>query len=82
MMDLVVGRTEAMAHILGPSLINADGDTAAAETSFIGYLRLPGDDGGSPQMNQLIGGRRPAPTDWRPLDEKNMLNPAPHSSLR
>ncbi len=55
MSGLIAGRTEAMSHILGQSLIKVDGDSAGAETFFIGFFRLPGIDGTPPRMNQLIG---------------------------
>ena len=55
MMDRIVERTEVMSHILGQSLINVDGDTASAETFFIGFFRLPGDEGEPAMMTQLVG---------------------------
>ncbi|MCB2073677.1 MAG: nuclear transport factor 2 family protein [Novosphingobium sp.] len=55
MMDRIVERTEAMAHILGQSLIDVDGDKACAETFFIGFFRLPGGEKEPPVMNQLVG---------------------------
>jgi hypothetical protein len=55
MTALVLGRTEAVSHILGQSLIKVDGDSAVAETFFLGLMRLlPGDDGVS-RLNQLAG---------------------------
>lgn len=55
MMDRIVERTEAMAHILGQSLIEVEGDSAGAETFFIGFFKLPGADGEPARMNQLVG---------------------------
>lgn len=55
MMDRIVERTEAMSHILGQSLIKVDGNTAGAETFFMGFFRLPGEGGGPPRINQLVG---------------------------
>jgi SnoaL-like domain len=55
MTALVVGRTEAVSHILGQSLIKVDGDSAVAETFFLGLMRLlPGEDG-IQRLNQLAG---------------------------
>jgi hypothetical protein len=55
MTDRIVERTEAISHILGQSLIRVDGDTAVAETFFLGLFRLlPGADG-IPRLNQLAG---------------------------
>jgi len=51
----IVERTEAMAHILGQSLIIVDGDSASAETFFIAYFRLPPGGGEPGRVNQLIG---------------------------
>lgn len=51
----IVERTEAMSHILGQSLIKIDGDTAGAETFFVAFFRLPGENDGPPRMNQLVG---------------------------
>jgi len=51
----VLQRTEAASHILGQSLIRVDGDTAGAETFFVGFFRLPGEDGEPPRINQLVG---------------------------
>jgi hypothetical protein len=55
MTNLILERTDAISHILGQSLIRVDGDTAGAETFFVAFMRLPGDDGAPPRMNQLIG---------------------------
>lgn len=55
MTALVVGRTEAVSHILGQSLINVDGDSAVAETFFLGLMRLLPDDNGVARLNQLAG---------------------------
>lgn len=55
MTALITGRTEAVSHILGQSLIKVDGDSARAETFFLGLMRLlPGEDGVS-RLNQLAG---------------------------
>jgi hypothetical protein len=55
MTALILGRTEAVSHILGQSLIKVDGDSAVAETFFLGLMRLlPGEDG-SMRLNQLAG---------------------------
>ncbi len=55
MTALVLGRTEAVSHVLGQSLIKVDGDSAVAETFFLGLMRLlPGDDG-IQKLNQLAG---------------------------
>ncbi len=55
MTALVLGRTEAVSHILGQSLIRVEGDTASAETFFLGLMRLlPGEDGIA-RLNQLAG---------------------------
>jgi SnoaL-like protein len=53
--DLILERTEAISHILGQSLIRVDGETAAAETCFLAFMRLPGQDGAPSRMNQLVG---------------------------
>lgn len=55
MADKIVTRTEAMSHILGQSLINVEGDSATAETFFVGFFKLPGDGDQSARMNQLVG---------------------------
>ncbi|MBY0421688.1 MAG: nuclear transport factor 2 family protein [Parvularculaceae bacterium] len=55
MTKLIEERTEAAWHILGQSIINVDGDRAAAETFFLAYFRLRAADGGAPQLNQLAG---------------------------
>lgn len=55
MADKIVTRTQAMSHILGQSLITVDGNSARAETFFIGFFKLSGDDGEPARMNQLIG---------------------------
>jgi hypothetical protein len=44
-----------MGDRLGQSLITVEGDRAGAETFFVAFMRLPGKDGESPRMNQLIG---------------------------
>ena len=55
MTALVTGRTEAVSHILGQSLIKVQGDKAVAETFFLGLMRLlPREDGAS-RLNQLAG---------------------------
>ena len=54
MVELIHQRTEVVSHILGQSLIKVDGDTAAAETFFLGLMRVHGADG-SPRLNQLAG---------------------------
>ncbi len=55
MMERVLQRTEAAAHVLGQSLIRVEGDRAGAETFFVGFFRLPGEQGEPPRMNQLVG---------------------------
>lgn len=54
MMDNILARTEAIAHILGQSLIVIDGDTARAETFFLGLMRLKPVDGVA-KLNQIAG---------------------------
>jgi hypothetical protein len=54
MTDLIHQRSEVVSHILGQSLIMVDGDTASAETFFLGLMRLPPADG-TPRLNQLAG---------------------------
>jgi hypothetical protein len=55
MTALVLGRTEAVSHILGQSLIKVEGDSAVVETFFLGLMRLlPGEDGAA-RLNQLAG---------------------------
>jgi hypothetical protein len=55
MTDLVLQRSEVVSHILGQSLIKVDGDTAGAETFFLGLMRLPPAADGVPRLNQLAG---------------------------
>jgi hypothetical protein len=55
MIDRVLQRTEAAAHILGQSLIRVDGNSAGAETFFVGFFRVPGESDEPARMNQLIG---------------------------
>jgi hypothetical protein len=55
MTALVTGRTEAVSHILGQSLIKVDGDSAVAETFFLGLMRLHPADDGTMRLNQLAG---------------------------
>jgi hypothetical protein len=47
-------RTDAVWHVLGQSMITVDGDTAGAETFFLGYMRLKPNDGVA-KLNQLAG---------------------------
>jgi hypothetical protein len=47
-------RTEAVWHVLGQSLITVDGDSAGAETFFLGFMRLKPIDGVA-KLNQLAG---------------------------
>ena len=47
-------RTDAVWHVLGQSMIVVDGDTAGAETFFLGFMRLKPIDGIS-KLNQLAG---------------------------
>ncbi len=51
----VLQNTEAASHILGQTLIRVNGETAAAETFFVAFFRLPDAEGEAPRMNQLIG---------------------------
>lgn len=55
MTKLIEERTEAAWHILGQSIINIDGDAAAAETFFLAYFRLRAAEGAAPLLNQLAG---------------------------
>lgn len=55
MTGLVRLRTDAVSHILGQSLIRIDGDTAVAETFFLGLMRLKPDEDGVSRLNQLAG---------------------------
>lgn len=50
----IVERTDAVWHVLGQSLITVDGDSAGAETFFLGFMRLKEIDGVS-KLNQLAG---------------------------
>jgi hypothetical protein len=50
----ILERTEAVWHVLGQSLITIDGDTAGAETFFLGFMRLKPVEGVS-RLNQLAG---------------------------
>ena len=50
----IAARTDAVWHVLGQSVIVVDGDTAGAETFFLGYMRLKPVDGIS-RLNQLAG---------------------------
>ena len=50
----IVERTDAVWHVLGQSVIHVTGDTAAAETFFLGFMRLKPQDGVS-RLNQLAG---------------------------
>ena len=54
MTALMLERSEAVSHILGQSLIRVEGDSAAAETFFLGLMRVAGADG-TPHLNQLAG---------------------------
>jgi len=55
MTGLILERTEAISHVLGQSLIKVEGDSAIAETFFIAFMRLTGEQGIPPRMNQLVG---------------------------
>lgn len=55
MTGLILERTESISHILGQSLIKVNGDTAGAETCFLAFMRIPGQSGAPPRMNQLVG---------------------------
>ena len=55
MCQMVIDTTDTMSHTLGQSLIEVDGDEAAAETYFIA-VALDGEADGRPCCNQL-GGR-------------------------
>ena len=50
----ILERTDAVWHVLGQSMITIDGDTAGAETFFLGFMRLKPVDGVS-RLNQLAG---------------------------
>lgn len=50
----ILERTEAVWHVLGQSIIVVDGDSAGAETFFLGFMRLKPVDGVS-KLNQLAG---------------------------
>ena len=50
----IAERTEAVWRVLGQSLITVDGDTAGAETFFLGFMRLKPVDGVA-RLNQLAG---------------------------
>lgn len=50
----ILERTDAVWHMLGQSTIVVDGDTAGAETFFLGFMRLKPVDGLS-KLNQLAG---------------------------
>lgn len=54
MTAIMLDRSEAVWHVLGQSLIKVDGDSASAETFFLGYMRVRGQDG-APRLNQLAG---------------------------
>lgn len=54
MTKVILNYSEVISHILGQSLINIDGDTAVAETFFIGFFQVAGTDG-TPRFNQLVG---------------------------
>lgn len=54
MTAIMLERSEAVWHVLGQSLIAVDGDTAGAETFFLGFMRVRGQDG-EPRLNQLAG---------------------------
>jgi ketosteroid isomerase-like protein len=54
MTDLMLKRTDAASHILGQSLIEVDGDAAAAETFFFALFHIPSEDGPA-RLNQLAG---------------------------
>lgn len=55
MTGLILERTDAIWHVLGQSLINVEGDQAAAETFFLAQMSLPAKDGERPRINQLSG---------------------------
>jgi hypothetical protein len=63
MTGLILERTESISHILGQSLIKVDGDMAGAETAFLAFMRLPGQDGGPPRMNLLLSSLRSSLAD-------------------
>jgi len=46
--------TDSLSHIMGQSLIEVDGDEAAAETFFLSLIRGPHDDG-TPRLNLMAG---------------------------
>ncbi|MGE3692372.1 MAG: nuclear transport factor 2 family protein [Novosphingobium sp.] len=50
----IVERTDAVWHVLGQSTIEVDGESARAETFFLGFMRLKPLDG-TPRLNQLAG---------------------------
>jgi len=50
----IIERTDAVWHVLGQSTIKVTGDLAAAETFFLGFMRLKPQDGVS-RLNQLAG---------------------------
>jgi hypothetical protein len=54
MTELINSRTQVVTHILGQSLIEVQGDEAAAETFFLGLMRVSAPDG-APLLNQLAG---------------------------
>jgi ketosteroid isomerase-like protein len=54
MTKIILDSSEVISHILGQSLIKIDGDTAAAETFFLGLFQVAGSDG-TPRLNQLVG---------------------------
>lgn len=55
MAELIQQRTEACWHVLGQSLIDIDGDTANAETFFLGQFCLPASTEEPRRINQLAG---------------------------
>ena len=50
----ILERTDAVWHVLGQSMIRVEGDTAGAETFFLGFMRLKPVDGVA-RLNQLAG---------------------------
>lgn len=50
----ILERTDAVWHVLGQSLITIDGDSAGAETFFLGFMQLKEVDGVA-RLNQLAG---------------------------
>jgi len=51
----IADRTESIWHGLGQSLVKVEGDTAVAETFFLGVMRMLPDEAKGPRINQLFG---------------------------